>query len=140
MTLFEAWDRIPSDVLTWVSVLSILTFLVSLIVVPIICARIPSNYFHSSRQPETRFRQLHPLAHIVIWIVRNVISIVLICGGILMLVLPGQGLLTILIGVGVADFPGKFRLEKRLVSLPGVFSAINWVRRKAGVEPLLVVD
>ena len=140
MSISEVWDSIPADVLTWVSVLSVFTFLVSLILVPIICARIPANYFHSSRQPEARFRRLHPLAYIIMWAVKNFISIILICGGLLMLVLPGQGILTILIGVGVADFPGKYKLEKKLVSLPGVLKAINWVRKKAGVKALLNPD
>ena len=54
----------------------------------------------------------------------------------LMLVLPGQGLLTILIGIGISDFPGKYKLERRLVSVPGILGAINWIRGKARVEPL----
>ena len=53
-----------------------------------------------------------------------------------MLVVPGQGLLTILIGVMLTDFPGKYALERRLISQPSIFNAINWIRDKAGKEPL----
>jgi hypothetical protein len=48
-----------------------------------------------------------------------------------MLLLPGQGILTILIGLMLLDFPGKRRLERRLVQQPSVWRAINWMRAKA---------
>ena len=53
-----------------------------------------------------------------------------------MLILPGQGLLTIVIGIFVADFPGKQTLERRLVANNKVFRAINWIRAKKGVAAL----
>ena len=40
----------------------------------------------------------------------------LIIGGILMLVLPGQGLLTILLGLIFSDYPGKYKLEKKVAA------------------------
>ncbi len=54
-----------------------------------------------------------------------------------MLILPGQGLLTIILGVFVADFPGKWTLERKLVTNQNVFNAINWIRNKRGVEHLV---
>ena len=50
--------------------------------------------------------------------------------------LPGQGLLTLLIGLMLTDFPGKYRLEKRLIAQPGVLKAVNWLRARAGHPPL----
>lgn len=128
---------VPPAVLGWVSSLSILTFLGSLIAVPIIVARIPANYFRDEKRHEARLHKLHPLAYVVVRLVKNLLAIVLVAGGILMLVLPGQGLLTILIGIGVSDFPGKYHLERRLVCMPGILAGINWIRGKAGVPALL---
>ena len=54
----------------------------------------------------------------------------------LMLVLPGQGLLTILLGVTLLDFPGKFRMQKWVISRKGVLDSINWIRAKAHKRPL----
>jgi len=120
----------------WISLLSLLTFIVSLIVVPIICARIPSDYFESDRRHQSSLKRFHPLVFIVALSVKNLLALALIVGGIMMLILPGQGILTILIGIGISDFPGKYHLERKLVTLPGVLSAINWMRSKSGVEPL----
>jgi len=51
-------------------------------------------------------------------------------------VLPGQGILSILIGISLCNFPGKKRLERNMVSLPKVMDGINWLRRKSGKPPL----
>ena len=70
---------------------------------------------------------------------RNALGAVLLAAGIAMLVLPGQGLLTILLGLMLVDFPGKRRAERALVARPNVFEALNWLRAKAGRPPLLPV-
>jgi len=54
----------------------------------------------------------------------------------LMLVLPGQGLLTIVTGLLLINYPGKYKLEQKLVAIPSVFRALNWIRVKANKPPL----
>lgn len=71
---------------------------------------------------------------------RNIIAFVLICLGILMLVLPGQGLLTIFMGMVIASFPGRRRLINSLAARPGILRRLNWIRRKANREPLQSPD
>jgi hypothetical protein len=58
----------------------------------------------------------------------------LVCG-ILMLVLPGQGLITMLIGLSLLPFPGKDKLEQRILARDSVRSSLNWIRLKAKKEP-----
>ena len=58
--------------------------------------------------------------------------------GIALLALPGQGLLTILIGLALMNFPGKRALELWLIRLPMVLRAVNWIRKRGGREPLQV--
>jgi hypothetical protein len=53
-----------------------------------------------------------------------------------MLVLPGQGVLTILAGITLLNYPGKRRLELWLVRRPAIHRAIDWIRRRAGRAPL----
>jgi len=53
-----------------------------------------------------------------------------------MLVLPGQGLLTILLGVTLVNFPGKYALERRIVSRPSVANTLNRIREAVGRNPL----
>ena len=55
-----------------------------------------------------------------------------------MLFLPGQGVLTILIGLSLLEFPGKRRLEAKIVGQPTVLSTINNMRAKFGKPPLIL--
>jgi hypothetical protein len=55
-----------------------------------------------------------------------------------MLFIPGQGLLTMLLGIVCLDFPGKRALERRIVAHPPVFRALNWIRAKQGELPLIM--
>jgi hypothetical protein len=67
---------------------------------------------------------------------RNLLGYVFIVAGILMLVTPGQGMLTILIGLTLVNFPRKYRLERWIVSRRPVLRSVNWLRRRAGCPPL----
>jgi hypothetical protein len=55
-----------------------------------------------------------------------------------MLVLPGQGVLTVLIGVTLLDFPGKQRLEARIVGHRRVLGKVNSLREKFGKPPFKI--
>ena len=76
-----------------------------------------------------------PVAKRTAWDV--ILGLLLVAAGLAMLFLPGQGLLTVLIGVCVMDFPGKRGLLQRLVRGPKVQGALNWIRRKRGKEPFV---
>ena len=67
-------------------------------------------------------------------------NLLLVAAGLAMLFLPGQGLLTVLIGVSVMDFPGKRGLLQRLVRGPKVQRTLNWIRRKRGKEPFAFAE
>lgn len=120
----------------WFGVLSILTFILSLALIPILIARIPADYFVERKRHLIRSHSLHPLLYLVFMVGKNLLGILLLVAGIAMLVLPGQGIITILIGITLMDFPGKFTLERYLVSRSRVFNAINWIRERAGSPPL----
>ena len=68
-------------------------------------------------------------------VVRNVFGWVFVLSGVAMLVLPGQGLLSIIAGLVLIDFPGKRRFERRLLASHVVRDAMNWLRRRAGRPP-----
>ena len=71
-------------------------------------------------------------------IIKNLIGYVLIIGGILMLVLPGQGLFTIFIGLMMSNYPGKYFIERKFIAIPSVLKTINWLRKRSNQEPLEV--
>jgi hypothetical protein len=124
--------------LWWLGVVSVLTFVGTLVALPFLVARIPADYFVRDRQCRTASREQHMALHVIGLVVKNVVGLVFVLAGVAMLLLPGQGILTILIGLSLMSFPGKHALERRFVQLPTVLQAINWMRHKAGQPPLRV--
>jgi hypothetical protein len=127
-----------SSSLIWpIFALSVATFVGSLILIPWILIRLPSHYF-DERHPRIWLKDHHPAVRKVGMALKNLAGVAFVLAGIAMLVLPGQGLLTMLIGVSLIDFPGKHALERKIVSVPQVLSAINAVRTRFGHAPLIV--
>jgi hypothetical protein len=119
---------------------SLAMLVLSVIALPLAVSLIPADYFAAARRGESRLGRRHPAVHALILVAKNLLGAVLLVAGLAMLVLPGQGLLTIIVALIFLDFPGKYRLEQRLVASPLVVSGINWLRRRAGVRPLILPD
>ncbi len=119
---------------------SIAMFVASLIAIPWLIIRMPEDYFQGRKRHLSKTRNYHPVIYLAIRIVKNLVGAVFLVMGIAMLVLPGQGILTILIGLSMMDFPGKYRLERFIVSRKPVRKAIQWIRKKAHKAPLLFDD
>ena len=122
--------------ISWLAVFSVFVFVGSLLFVPWLVVRIPQDYFASDPRPRTIFADRHPVLRWTALIIKNLVGGLLVLAGIAMLVLPGQGVLTIMLGVMLLDFPGKHRLERRIIRLPPVRNSVNWLRRKANAPPL----
>ncbi len=135
-TSFFVWIDHNATVLTALAVLSLLTFLGSLLLIPWLVVRIPEDYFCAPRRRPSRLHDQHPLEYYAIRVGKNLLGITLMLAGLAMLVLPGQGILTLLLGLMLTDFPGKYRLERWLISRPALYRAINWIRRRAHRPPL----
>lgn len=73
----------------------------------------------------------------VVKIAKIILGLCLLVCGILMLVLPGQGLITIVIALSLLPFPGKNKMEQNLLSRKSVRSSLNWIRIKANKEPFV---
>jgi len=126
------------NLLFWSLLVSVITFVGTLLVVPVIVSRIPVDYFSHERRERTEWAEHHPAIRMALLVAKNLFGYVIILMGIAMLVLPGQGLLTIIIGLMLINFPGKYRLERWLVSRKPILKSINWLRQRAGQPPLLV--
>ena len=121
----------------WIAVASVLSLVVASALAAWLVARLPSDYF--------TFRERHPdnehwLRRLVLVTIKNVIGGLLIVAGILMLLTPGQGLLTIIAGLLLTDFPGKFAMERRMARIPKVMAALNWIRARRGQPPFETPD
>lgn len=123
--------------LAWLAAASIVGFVGSLIGIPWVLVRLPAHYF-DTRVPREWMNGRHPVLRAIGTILKNIVGLVFLLAGIAMLVLPGQGILTMLIGISLMDFPGKHRLEAKLVGQPLVLQTINKVRARFGRAPLVV--
>ena len=130
--------------LTWGQVLfgvafSVVTFVGSILVVTYVLVRLPANYFHSSHDREFLVHR-HPVLRAVGIAAKNVLGFVLVVLGVVMAVpgVPGPGVLSVLLGIMLLDFPGKRALETRIVSRPRVNSALNALRARFGKPPLML--
>ncbi|MCA9139893.1 MAG: hypothetical protein KDB00_24135 [Planctomycetales bacterium] len=124
--------------LSWFAVISGILFVGCLLVVPWLVTRIPSNYFLSDHRPKLPFADRHPVLRWTGLIAKNLVGGILIAAGVAMLILPGQGILTMVMGGLLLDFPGKHRLERRVIRIKFVLRSINWLRHRSGVEPIKV--
>lgn len=120
--------------------LFVITFSASLAIVSFILIKIPATYFKDDH-PRDFLSDKHAAIRVSGIVAKNFLGAILVALGIVMSLpgVPGQGILTILLGIMLLDFPGKRRLEQRLVSRPGVLRAVNRLRARFG-KPKLVLD
>jgi len=110
-------------------IFSIVALLASVVLVPRFLASLPPDYLRAGKQAEA--------SSVVLRALRNLLGVVLVLLGVAMLVLPGQGLLTLLVGLLLVDFPGKHQLICRILSRPKVLSVVNRLRGHRGAPPLV---
>ena len=130
--------RAHETAIMWIAGASIVAFIATLIAVPWLIVRIPSDYFAHGRRPRKRWADRHPVVRGALLAGKNLLGYILLAAGIAMLVLPGQGILTMLLGFILVDLPGKYRFERWLVARPLVLKTINLLRRRAGHDPLVL--
>lgn len=128
---------VSSETLVTLTILSIVFFVGSLIAIPFILVRLPADFF-DIRVPRPWMQDHHPVLRLLGHLVKNVVGAIFLFAGFLMLFLPGQGILTMLIGVSMLDFPGKRKLEAKMIGQPAVLNAINGMRKKFGKPPLII--
>ncbi len=110
------------------SVFSVVCFAGSIVALPALVASAPLDYFVRDDVMSTS----RPLA---LRVVRNMFGAILFVAGLLMLVLPGQGLITILVSLTFLDIPSKRRLIRLIGMRPNVTKGLQWLRTRAGKPP-----
>ena len=135
-----SWSSMNSDLLFLLGSLSIFILIISVFMMVLIISFLPEDYFKSenrnliSRVQNSRY----PLLKLLVLITKNFFGVLLLLSGILMLVLPGQGILTIITGLVFIDYPGKYKFERKLLRQKGVINSINWIRSRLSKPSLKV--
>ena len=126
-----------NQIFLYISGLSTIFFLLSLLGLSWLISIIPHNYFVDKKRVSL-IKMKNPLMWLPIIIIKNSIGLVLILCGILMLILPGQGVLTIITGLIFLDYRGKFKFERLLVRNKLILNSMNWIRRKLNKPDLII--
>lgn len=100
---------------------------------------LPADHFTDARAARPAPPQ-HPLLLWTIVILKNLLGLLLLPLGVIMALplVPGPGLVFILIGLSLLNFPGKRRLERALVSRRSVLRFFNETRQRFGKPPLVL--
>ena len=117
------------------TIVSIASIGIALLVLPWVVVRLPDDYFARPRRDLPFFER--NLAWQLVAGGRTLVGLGLVGVGIALLVLPGQGLLMILVGLLVAEFPGKYAAERQLARRPAIRRSIDAIRRRAGRPPMV---
>lgn len=125
------WFQQYQTAFVWLGVLSAFTFVLSLLMLPWLLRKIPEDYFRHRHTESSWVLLLTPRN-----LLRNLLGTPVLLAGVSMLVLPGQGLITIVLGLVIMQFPGKFALERWIISRQGVLQAVNWMRKRSGAPEL----
>jgi len=123
-------------VVAWSVGVSVAVFVLGLVLAPVIVVRIGEDYFVRAEDRDAEGPEQRTPAGIALWLARNALGAVLMLLGIAMLVLPGQGVLTILAALGLLSFPGKRRVQRRLLRIGIVHRMVDRIRRRAHKPPL----
>ena len=137
--LFGFWESLTLGRVILGAGLFFVSLAVSLMSIAVVLVKLPANYFSSHYKQD--FLPNSPW--LVRWgavILKNIVGVLLVILGVALSLpgIPGQGLLTILLGLVMIDIPGKRPIEARIIKRPAILSAANGLRAKYHKEPLIL--
>jgi hypothetical protein len=140
MTALTDWIHANEQLLQRLGSLSLLLLALTLVALALVVITLPADYFTRDHRAPSSLTHPHPLPWRGLSLLKNLLGILLILIGIALLVLPGQGALTILIGLTMSNFPGKYRLERRMMRHRAINQTLNKIRKLAIKPPLEVPE
>ena len=129
----EQW--ISKETLTWLSTASGIVFLALAIVMVWLIIRMPEDFFAKPQRYNWLDRK-PPTVRIPLRILKNVVAFAFIVVGVMMFLTPASGLFPILLGVAIADFPRKEKLQRWILCRKTVRGSMNWLRRRFHRKPV----
>jgi hypothetical protein len=123
----------------WGVSLFVISAVISVAVICILLVSLPHTFFLDSHKRDLWIDQ-HPIVRWTGRILKNLLGLLLILLGVILSVpgIPGQGILTILLGIVLLDFPGKRRLERSILARPGIQRNVERLRFRFGRPPFVL--
>lgn len=115
-----------------VGVLAVVTSALGVLVV----VWLPADHFSRSPDPSAAWRR-HRVLRWSVLVLKNLVGLLVLPLGVVMALplVPGPGLVFILIGLSLLDFPGKRSLERRLLAVSAVQRFLNEIRQRFNRPP-----
>jgi hypothetical protein len=137
--LSEFWSSLTLSRVLIAAGLFALSLAVSFAAIAIVMVKVPPTYFSADHSREFMTGR-HWFVRSGALILKNLLGLVLIVLGVLLSLpgVPGQGILTILLGLIMLDIPGKRPLEAKIIQQPRVLAAVNDLRSRYGQPPLIM--
>lgn len=132
----QQWIQAHENLVWWIAVSSLIMFLGTLVVLIAVIVTLPSEHFARNDKQHPTIPVDNRVLLICYKIFKNMVGIFFILAGLAMLVLPGQGLISLLLGISLTSFPGKHRLIRFIIRRKSVFRSANWLRKKFDRPPL----
>ncbi|MCL2792290.1 MAG: hypothetical protein FWD87_04290 [Spirochaetaceae bacterium] len=131
-TILE-WLYNYNDIILLLFIFSLVTAFAFTAIILLIIVSIPSDFFlQEKRGIIKKGNKFHFFIFVFVLILKNILGIALLLFGIVLLFIPGEGMLTIFISLLLIDFPGKRKLIRNITRRRKVINGLNFVRRKFG--------
>jgi hypothetical protein len=123
----------------WLTIAGVAMSLGGLGILLALAVTMPADHF-MPRYRGAEERRRHPAVRLLLRVVRNVIGAIMIVLGLVMAIpmVPGPGVLFILLGVSLMDIPGKHAMVRYIVSRPLVLQPLNTLRAKWNRPPVQI--
>lgn len=123
----------------WGIAISLGAAVLSFVVAVAIVVSWPPDRFNRSGPAQVGQRRALPI-RVLGLVAKNLAGVVLVLLGLIMAIpgVPGQGLLTAVIGITLLNLPGKLRVERRLLRIVALRRGINRLRARFHRPPLEV--
>jgi hypothetical protein len=128
-------EWVSKETLIWVSTFSGVGLVAAAIIIPWLIVRMPEDFF-SHPQRYNWLGRKPASVRIPIRILKNLLAIALVIVGIVLFLTPASGLFPILLGVVLADVPGKLKLQRWILCRKTVRKSMNWLRGKFHRRPV----
>jgi len=134
--MVEVWHLHAAQI-AWGAGVFGLSLGLSLAAMLFVLLRLASDHFHHARHPSPFWEGRPAWLRAIGLAGKNLLGFFLVVLGVVMSLpgVPGQGLLTIFIGLVLMDVPGKRAIERRIVSVPAIFRACNRLRARFDKPP-----
>jgi len=132
LDFLTSWLSQHSTSVVVLGILSVALLITTLMATPWLLAKLPDDYF--ARPPK---HIVYSPGRMIFSTLKTLVGFAIICIGFVMMLTPGPGLVFLVLGLALCEFPGKHQLLIKFIDQPQVFSALNWIRKKADKPPFI---